>query len=310
MKRKGVKKSRYAVKESWPVLLMCAPGLIYFIIFNYLPMFGIVLAFKNFNYTDGILRSPWAGFKNFKFLFATRDALQITRNTLFYNACFIIIGTVLSIGLALLLNEIAFKRMAKIYQTIAIMPNFLSWVAVGFIGFALLSVDPTGYLNTIREGMRLDPISWYMEVKYWPAILVISGLWKTVGFSSVVYLAALTGISNDYLEAALIDGANKWQMITKIMLPMIRSTIIILLIMAIGRIFYTDFGLFYQMSRDTGMLYSATLTIDYYVYNALKNMGNVSMSAAAGVYQSVIGFLLVLVTNYFVRRIDPDSAMF
>lgn len=296
-------------KKNRVLFFMAFPALLCLLVFNYLPMFGAVLAFKDFNYTDGILKSSWSGFNNFKFLFATNDALMITRNTLFYNTVFIIGDLVISVALAVIFNEIRNRAFARIYQTIAIMPYFLSWVVVSFVFFAFLSVDK-GYVNILLANLGMEPVAWYSEVKYWPFILIFAHIWKSVGYTSVIYLAAIAGISQEYYEAAVLDGASKWQQIRNITIPALKPMMIILTVLAIGRIFYADFGLFYQVPRDSGQLYSATQVIDTYVYTGLRNLGNIGMSAAANLYQSIIGFILVLSSNLVVRKIDKDYALF
>ncbi|WP_339315220.1 ABC transporter permease subunit [Paenibacillus sp. FSL R10-2734] len=288
---------------------MALPAIIFLIIFNYLPMFGVVLAFKQYNYTDGIFASPWSGFENFKFLFATSDAWNITRNTLLYNALFIVLGLILSVALAIVFNEIKSRFMSRMYQVLTIMPYFLSWVVAGFIFYAFLNVDK-GYLNSLLQSLGFDPIAWYSETKYWPYILVFAHLWKSIGYTSVIYLASIMSISSEYYEAAVIDGASKWKQIWHITIPALKPMMIILTILAIGKIFYADFGLFFQVPRDSGQLYEVTQVIDTYVYNGLKTLGNIGMSAAANFYQSIIGFVLVLVSNLVVRKIDKEQALF
>ncbi|MEW9502204.1 ABC transporter permease [Jeotgalibacillus marinus] len=302
------------IKDNSVWLLMVLPGTIWFLLFSYFPMFGTVIAFKNFRYDpDGffasILNSEWVGFENFKFLFSTNDAYIITRNTILYNLVFIFLGLVLAVFVAIVLNEIANKKLAKIYQTGMLFPHFLSWVVVSYFVFSFLSVDK-GLINNTLSWFGVDAISWYSEPEYWPYILVFMSMWKGVGYGSIVYLAAIVGIDRNYYEAALIDGANKWNQIRFITIPMITPLMIILTIMNIGRIFNSDFGLFYQVPRDSGTLYPVTNVIDTFVYRGLTTMGEVSMSTAAGLYQSVVGFILVLLTNYLVKKIDKEYALF
>lgn len=296
-------------KSSLPLTMMAIPALVLMLLFKYLPMAGTVLAFKNFSVKKGIFGSEFIGWKNFEFLFKSSDAFIITRNTLGYNIVFIILDLVLAVSLAIALNELLNKRRAKVYQTIFMAPYFMSWVVVSFIVFALLSVDD-GFINHLLSNFGIDPISWYTEKKYWPFILVLASSWKTVGYSTVMYLGTLTGIPNDYYEAAIMDGATKWQQIKYITLPSLRTMMIVLTTLAIGRIFYSDFGLFYQLPRNSGPLFAATNVIDTYVYRGLKETGNIGMSAAANLYQSVIGFICILVSNFAVRKIDKDSALF
>jgi len=288
---------------------MSLPALICLFVFNYLPMFGVILAFKNYNFTDGILKSPFVGLENFEFLFKTSAAFIITRNTLLYNAAFIVLGIVVPVFLSIILNEIVNRKLAKVYQTIAIMPYFLSWIVVGFVGYAFLN-SSTGFLDSILKSLGLSPIEWYSEIKYWPFILTITQVWKSAGYAAVIYLAAITGISNEYYEAAVIDGASKWQQVKGITIPFLKPIIIILTILAIGKIFYADFGLFYSVPRDQGQLYDVTNVLDVYIYNGLKNMSNLGMTAAANFYQSILGFVLVLLSNLIVRKIDKEYALF
>ncbi|MFD1138454.1 ABC transporter permease [Paenibacillus urinalis] len=296
------------------MLLMVLPGTIWFFFFSYLPLAGTVVAFKEYRFhRDGfwasIVNSDWVGWDNFKFLFSTNDAYIITRNTLLYNFAFIFIGLVLSVAMAVLLSELVNKKMAKVYQTGMFLPYFLSWVIVGYFVFSFLSMD-RGMLNQILGWFGAEPIQWYSEAKYWPYILVLVNLWKMVGYNSVVYLAAIMGIDKSLYEAAMIDGASKWQQIKSITIPLLSPIIIIMTLLAVGRIFYADFGLFYQVPRDSGLLYGVTNVIDTYVYRGLKTSGEIGMSTAAGLYQSVVGFVLVIISNYIVRKIDKDSALF
>ncbi|WP_436376894.1 ABC transporter permease [Cytobacillus sp. BC1816] len=295
-------------------LLMVLPGTIWFLLFSYLPMFGTVIAFKNFRFDPNgffasVQNSEWVGFENFKFLFNTNDAWIITRNTVLYNLVFIVLGLVLAVFVAIVLSELANKRLSKIYQTGMLFPHFLSWVVVSYFVFTFLSVD-RGLLNNMLGWLGIDAISWYNEPKFWPAIIILTSIWKGVGYGSIVYLAAIVGIDRTYYEAAMIDGASKWQQIKSITIPLITPLMVILTILNIGRIFSADFGLFYQVPRDSGPLYSVTNVIDTYVYRGLTTMGDISMSTAAGLYQSFVGFILVLLTNYLVQKIDKEYALF
>jgi putative aldouronate transport system permease protein len=297
-------------KRALPLLIMMLPGLIYLLVNNYLPMFGLIIAFKDINYAKGILASDWIGFKNFEYLFSTRDAFVITRNTILYNGGFIILNTILAIGVAIMLNEIKNKLAKSFYQSVILLPFLISMVIVSYLGFAFLSED-AGYLNkTILPMIGLDSVSWYSEAKYWPYILTFTNMWKGVGFLCVIYLAAIIGIDQEYYEAATLDGANKWQQIIHITLPSIMPVIIMMTLLAIGRIFYSDFGLFYQVPMNSGAIYDTTNVIDTYVYRGLMQLGDIGMSAAAGLYQSIVGFVLVLVSNYLVRRKSKENALF
>ncbi|NGZ78023.1 ABC transporter permease [Saccharibacillus alkalitolerans] len=296
------------------LLLLVLPGTVWFLIFAYLPMFGTVLAFKDFRISpDGffasVLSSDWVGFKNFEYLFQTSDAYVITRNTILYNVAMIILGLVSAVGFAVLLSELLNKRMAKVYQTGMFLPHFLSWVIISYFAFTFLSPDK-GVLNQLAAYFGTDSVSWYSEPKYWPFIILFVGIWKGIGYNSVIYLAAITGIDKSYYEAATIDGARKWQQIRYITLPLLRPLMIILTILAIGGIFRSDFGLFYQLPKDSGALYPVTNVIDTFVYRGLMNMGDIGMSTAAGLYQSLVGLVLILTANYIVRKIDRDQAIF
>lgn len=307
MKKKslGVK-----IKKYWPFYIMMLPAVIYLFINNYIPMSGLVLAFKKYNVRDGIFGSPWVGLENFKFLFATKDAWVITRNTILYNLVFILAGTTAAIGLAVILNDVVSKRRKKVYQTIVLLPYMISMVVVAYLANAFLASD-TGFINNyILEPLGFQPISFYSEPKYWPFILVFINIWKGVGYSCIMYLANLGGIDPGYYEAAALDGATRWQRFTKITLPCLKPTIITLTILAIGKMFYSDFGLFYQVPMQSGSLFSVTQTIDTYVFYGLMKNGNIGMSAAAGFYQSMVGFVLVLGTNAIVRKISKENAMF
>jgi putative aldouronate transport system permease protein len=288
---------------------MALPGLIYLFINNYMPMPGIVLAFKNYKARKGIYGSPWAGLKNFKYLFATSDAFIITRNTICYNLVFILVNTIAAIAVAIILSELT-GRLKKAYQSVILLPYLLSAVIVSYLVFAFLSPENGFINNSILESLGKEPVSWYQETKYWPFILVFVNLWKGIGYNCIIYLSTIISFDRGYYEAAAIDGATKWQQITKITLPLLRPTIIMLTLMAVGRIFYSDFGLFYQVPQNSGALLPVTNTIDTYVYRGLLELGDISMSAAAGVYQSLVGFVLVLVANLAVRKLDPDSALF
>ncbi|WMT38954.1 sugar ABC transporter permease [Paenibacillus sp. D2_2] len=296
------------------LLIMILPGTIWFLVFAYLPMFGTVLAFKDFRISrDGffasVINSEWVGFKNFEYLFSTNDAYIITRNTILYNLCFIILGLIIAVAFAIMLSELVNKKMAKVYQTGMFLPHFLSWVIISYFAFTFLSMDK-GSLNHIITLFGGDKISWYSEPKYWPFILVLVGIWKGVGYNSVVYLASLTGIDKSYYEAAVIDGATKWKQIRYITIPLLKPLMIILTILAIGGIFRSDFGLFYQLPKDSGALYPVTNVIDTFVYRGLINMGDIGMSTAAGLYQSLVGLVLILLANYIVRKIERDHAIF
>jgi putative aldouronate transport system permease protein len=288
--------------------MMGTPGIVFLFIFAYLPMFGIILAFKKYNFADGILGSPWVGLDNFRFFFSYPDAWRITRNTIGLNLLFMVSVTAVGIAFALMLNEVRRKFFVKLYQTVFFFPYFLSWIVVGFVVYAFLNMQ-YGIANTVLEWFGLGGIQWYAEAKYWPAILTIVTIWKTAGYTCIIYYAGLMGINEDYYEAARIDGATKLQMVRYISLPLLTPLIMILLILQIGGIMSADFGLFFHVTRDIGLLYSTTDVIDTYVYRTLRSI-DIGMASAVGLYQSFVGFLLVMITNYIVNKINPENALY
>lgn len=289
---------------------MAAPAVLYMLINNYLPMFGIVIAFKNLDFRKGILASEWAGLSNFKYLFVTKDALIMTRNTILYNLAFIILGITCGLIVAILLNEITKKKVLGTYQSMMLIPYLMSWVIVNYLAYAFLSSETGLINNSVLENLGMEQIAWYSTPKYWPFILILINLWKSMGFNMILYYSSIVGISTEYFEAAKIDGATKWQQIKNITLPLLKPTVITLLILSIGRIFYSDFGLFYQIPRNSGMLYNVTRTIDTYVYNALMNNADYAMSSAASVYQSVVGFVLIMIANGVIKKLSTEDALF
>ena len=293
---------------------MLIPGLIYLLGFSYLPMPGILLAFKKYmvagtNVFENFFKSKWVGFDNFKFLFSTPDAWEITRNTVLYNAGFMLIGLVFSVGLAIAITELPNRRLAKIYQTAYFLPYFLSWMVVAYLVFALLNYD-LGVFNKTLGSFGLEPVKWYMEPKYWPFIFVISNLWKYTGNGSIIYIATITGFDTEIYEAASIDGANKWKQIRLITIPMLIPMMILLTILAVGRIFTADLGLFFSLPMGSGPLRPVSNVIDVYVFNALRAGTNIGIPGAAALFQSVVGFVLVLTTNAITRKMSPDNALF
>ena len=298
------------IKKWTPIYLMMVPGALYLLINNYIPMFGLVIAFKQVDFQKGIFESPWIGFQNFQFLFQTKDAFVITRNTLLYNIAFIILNTVIGIVFAIFICDITWKAGKKVYQSAILFPYLMSWVIVGYIVYAIFAMQYGIANKSILPAFGMDPIMWYNDPKYWPAILIVTNTWKGIGYGCLIYISSINGIEASYFEAAELDGANKFQQIWHITLPEILPSVITLTLLSIGRIFYSDFGLFYQVPRDSGLLYSTTNTIDTYVYRGLMKLGNVGMASAAGFYQSVVGFILVLLSNWVVRKISPDNALF
>lgn len=297
------------IRKYLPVYIMLLPGFIYLLVNNYIPMTGMVIAFKNVDFAKGILRSEWIGFKNFEYLFKTPDAFRITRNTLLYNVAFIIVNLVIGVLFAILLSEIRSRISVKIYQTVILLPYMISMVIVSYLSYAFLASD-TGLLNGILTSMGLEKISWYTEQRYWPFILVFVNCWKYVGYGTIVYLASILGIDRSLYEAASVDGISKWQEIRYITVPLIKPTIITMVLLNVGRIFYSDFGLFYQVPMNSGALMNVTNTIDTYVYRGLITLGDIGMSSAAGVYQSLVGFVLILAANKMTQKYSSENALF
>ena len=307
---KAIAKSKKRKFKNLPLFMIALPGIVYLLINNYIPMFGIFLAFKNYSLRKGVFGSDWCGLQNFQFLFKTKDAWIMTRNTILYNVAFIIIGTIVAIAIAVMMCELGKKTRVKFFQAALLLPNLLSWVVIGFIAYAFLNAD-TGFINkTILAGLGLDPVSWYSYTGAWPAIIIIVNLWKNMGYQSIVYMASISGIDKSIYEAAAIDGATKMQQIFRITLPMLKPTVITLTLMSIGRIFYSDFGLFYQIPMQSGIISSVTSTIDTYVYNGLMKLGDVGMSSAASFYQSIVGFILVMFSNWLVKKRNMEGSLF
>lgn len=296
-------------KQFIPLYIMMVPSLVYIFINNYIPMAGIVIAFKKYNVNDGMFGSAWCGLDNFKFLFATNDAWIMIRNTLCYNVAFIIVNQVMALALAIMISDVINKGLKKLYQSSILLPFLISMVVVSYIVFAFLSQE-NGMFNGILKSMGKDIVYWYQDTKPWPFILVFVNCWKGVGYGTLIYIAGIAGIDPAFYEAAELDGANKWQQITKITLPCLMPQLITLLIMNIGRIFASDFSLFYQVPQNSGSLFSVTQTIDTYVYRALISAGGIGRSSAAGVFQSVVGFTLVMISNGVVRKFSAENAMF
>jgi putative aldouronate transport system permease protein len=320
------KESRLSLNQGWRprsrwkktaiLLTMVAPGVIWLILLRYLPMFGVVLAFKNYliyykapGLINNIIHSPWVGLQNFEYLYKSTQTWIMIRNTLGYNIVFIIVGILIPVTFAILLNEITRKRMAKVYQTMMFFPFFLSWVVVSYFLYAFF-IPGSGLIVNLQKSLGVPVTDWYGDPRPWPYILLAANEWKNVGYTCIMYLATITGIDSSYFEAARIDGASKWQQVRYITVPFLRPIVIILFIINVGRIFNSDFGLFYTVPMNSGSLIPATQVMDTYVYRALINTGDIGMSTAAGLFQSVVGFVLIMVANAVVNRVDPESAMF
>lgn len=296
------------LRKNRELLLLVLPGVLFKFIIAYMPMVGLILAFKYYRYDQGIFGSRWVGFDNFEFLFKSQDAFRIIRNTLLYNCAYIILGTVAALLFALLLNEVT-GRMVKIYQTTLFLPYFISMVLLGYITMAFLD-HSNGYLNSALGFFGMAPQKWYFETEPWVFILPLVALWKSVGFSTLVYYAGIMGINSDYYEAARLDGASRVQMMYRITLPLLKPLIIILFILGLGNIFRGDFGLHYFVPNNVGMNFATTDIIDTYVYRALTQLGDINSAAAVGFLQSVVGLVTILTANYIVRRVDSDNALF
>ena len=308
---KAVKKKSVAknARMTLALLSMMLPGLSYLLINNYIPMAGLVIAFKRFDYSKGIWGSDWAGLGNFTYLFQTNDAFNIIRNTIGYNFMFIVLGTVVAVTIAIMLNFLRGTMNKKIYQTVILIPYLISMVVVSYIVFGFLSQE-NGYLNRIIVSLGGKPISWYTTSKYWPYILTIVNLWKGFGYTSILYYATVIGIDSTLYEAATVDGASRWKQVWHVTLPGLRGTIITMTLLNLGRMFYSDFGLFYQVPMRSGMISSVTDTIDVFVYKGLTQLNDIGRSSAAGFLQSALGFILVLIANTIVRKIDEENALF
>lgn len=306
-KRKSRKSTRI---DNIQLFILALPAIILLFVFCYIPIGGLVLAFKKFKVNLGIFGSPWSGLNNFRFFFTSSDAWRVIRNTLGMNFLFIVFTTLCSVLFAVIMFNLRNRRMVKLYQTTTLMPSFLSWVVVGYMVYALLMPGEMGLINQIRKLFGAAPIDWYARAAYWPVILLLVKLWHGVGYNSLFYYASLMGIDNSFFEAAQLDGATRSQQFFYIILPSLKPVIIVMTLLNIGNIFRADFGLFFNVPRNVGVLYPATDVVDTYVYRALTQLGDVGMSTAVGLVQSLVGFVLILITNMVVRRIDPESALF
>ena len=298
------------IKKSTILLyLMLLPGILYIFINNYMPLPGLLIAFKRFNYSKGLWGSDWCGLKNFTYLFKTNDAWRITKNTLLYNFTFIFLGNFIAVFIAIMLTYIRSEMSKKVYQTVILIPYLISITVVTFIVYAFLG-QQSGFINCFLQKFGSNPISWYTEAGYWPFILVLVYLWKNFGYTSILYYATAIGIDSSLYEAAMLDGANRFKQILHVTLPGLKKTIIIMVLLQVGKVFYSDFGLFYQVPMRSGLISSTTDTIDVFVYRSLSQLNDIGRASAAGFLQSTLGFLLILGVNAFVRKIDEESALF
>ncbi len=303
-------------KKTLMLLSMVAPGAIWLLLLRYLPMGGIILAFKNYKiypkdptFLNNLIHSKWVGLDNFKFLFTTGDSWVMIRNTLAYNIVFIILGVIIPVAFAIMMSELSKKFVAKTYQTLMFFPYFLSWVVVSYFLNAFIDAQ-YGLIPMAQRAAGETAVSWYTTPGPWPYIIVFANLWKNVGYSTVLYLAAIAGIDQTQYEAAAIDGASKWQQILHVTLPNLRTMIAILFILNVGKIFNADFGLFWNVPMQNGALFSVTQVIDTYIYRVLMNTGNIGQSTAAGLLQNIVGFICIIGANAVVKKIDSDSTLF
>ncbi len=304
-KRKGSKVKR---RETFHLDLMVLPGFLLLLLFNYSPMLGLVIAFKDYNPNLGIMKSPWNGWENFRFFFESQDAVRTIRNTLMYSVSFLILDLVCGVGLALMFYNLRSRKALKVYNTIVILPRFMSAVIIAFIVYIILNPS-YGLLNHIIVALGGTKVQWYSEASYWPAILTITHVWQTVGMNSIVYYASLMGLDEALLEAARLDGASKWQETWYVVIPHLVPVMVINTILAIGRLFQGDFGLFYQVPKNVGILYETTDVINTYTYRALQS-GTFEKSTAVGLFQSAMGAILVIITNKIVQKISPENSLF
>ena len=305
MKRKGFWGQ---VRKNRTLLCMLLPALLYVVIFSYIPMFGITIAFKDYNYNGGILGSPWCGFKNFEYLKISGKLWALTRNTLLYNLAFIVFGIIFEVGFAVMLSEITKKTFKKVTQAFMFLPYFISWVVVSTIMLNIFGQN--GVLSNVLAHFGIEDFSIYQQIRQWPVIMVAIRLWKQTGYGTVVYLAAIAGLSQEMFEAASIDGASIWQKIRYITIPGLKPTIFIMFLLSVGNIFRGDFGMFYQLVGNNQLLLETSDVIDTFVYRSLITSPNIGMSAAAGFYQSVLCFVTIVSVNWLVKKVDPDYTLF
>jgi len=316
MKHKNGKNNKKRIGSSLGLIALSLPTIAWYIAFCYLPLFGIVIAFKRYKQVPGrnfiynlFVASPWVGLENFRFLFINPQIKSVVRNTLAYNLTFLIIDTVLPIALAIMLSYMYSDRLKGITQSVAMLPHFMSWVVVSMFLFAFLSTDKGLFNNALIE-LGKEPVRWYQEPAVWPIILVVTHTWKAYGYALVMYMANIASINSGLYESAMVDGAGAWQMVLKITLPLIRPIVIVILLLNLGGIFNTDFGLFFHATRNSGSIISTTQTIDVYTYKALMEQANYGYSAAASLMQNVIGCIFLLIANMLIKKVDPEEGVF
>ncbi len=312
--KKKTKRGRWT-KDDTQLSLLAFPTFVWYVLFSYFPMFGVVMAFKNYRIFAGkgflynLIHSDWSGFGNFVYMFQSNSFTILLRNTILYNFVFIILGILIPVTLAIMISLIHDKVKAKFYQTCMFFPHFLSWVVVSYFVFSFLSADK-GILNHVLEAFGQEPVKWYMEPGYWPFILVFMKIWKGVGYGMVVYLASISGIDPTYYEAAVIDGATKWKQIKYITVPLLKPIIIMMFLLNVGSIFSSDFGLFYQVTRGIpASLYNVSSTIDTYIYNAIRSNAPIGMTTATSLLQSIACCITILSANWLVKKVDDEYAI-
>lgn len=297
-------------KANYELIAMLLPGIIALVVFSYIPIVGIIVAFKNVDYSNTMWSAPWCGFENFKFLLSTPDAWVITRNTLLYNFVFIGLGAVLNVGVAILLSELYSKKLAKIYQNILFLPHLFSIVIVSYLVYGFLSTDYGWFNTTLLPKLGIKPINWYNTVGVWPFILIFVKFWSTTGYGSVLYISGMAGIDPALYEAAEIDGAGRWQKIIYVTIPSLTPILVVNIILGLGGMFRGDFGLFYNVTMNSSALYPVTNVIDTYIFNALLVTGDTGISSAGAFFQSVMGFVTIVLANLVVKKIDPEKSFF
>ena len=290
-------------------LILLLPAVLYVLIFSYAPMVGVVMAFEKYNFSLGIFHSPWVGLKNFRFLTVSNKLWPLTRNTLLYNLAFIVVGMVMEVGFAIIINEMRCRWFKKVFQSFIFLPYFISWVIASAVVQTMLDYD-TGLISRIVKSLGMDMVNVYVDKRPWPFLLVFFRMWKGVGYGSIIYLSAITGIDSEMYEAAEIDGANSWQKMFSITLPSLIPTMVIMFLLACGQIFRGDFGMFYQLIGNNGVLLEIGDILDLYVYRAMAGNGNLGYGAAAGLFQSLLCFVTILTANFIVKKIQPDYTLF
>jgi putative aldouronate transport system permease protein len=315
MKRKRNTLARSKAGENRQLSLMTVPVVVWYVLFCYLPLFGIAFAFKDFTPKPGqsllknlFVNSRWSGLENFSFLFRNPQSGAILLNTLFYNVIFLVAGIVIPVMFAILLTEVHQKRFKGLVQMILVLPYFLSWVIVSYCAYGFLASDH-GQINAVLRALGLTSVQWYQSPQYWRGILILTGIWKSCGYSLIIYMCAITAIDRTLYEGAVLDGATFWQQVRYITLPLLRPTIATIFILSIGSLLSSDFGLFYQVPMDSGALQEVTQTLDVYVYKALMQQANFSYSSAAAFLQSAVGCTLLFLSTALIRRVDKDSAL-